>query len=66
MFYEIDKLTYSLNRWNGTVEKVYGNLSHRKNIQNLDFYQVLGNHDHSGNATVQIEYSHLKGTNKCY
>lgn len=49
-------------RFVNTFEKVYGKLSTRQNIKNLDFWNVQGNHDHRGNATAQITYSHVKDT----
>merc|ERR1712037_68025 len=56
--YNIDDI-----RFNGTYENVYGFASERENIKNLDFYQILGNHDHRRNATAQVIYSHQKETN---
>ena len=53
-------------RWDGTVERMYGKTSNREFIKKLDFYQVMGNHDHRGNATVQIAYSLEKGKSEAF
>ena len=52
--YNIDDI-----RFNGTYENVYGFASERENIKNLDFYQILGNHDHRRNATAQVSWLKL-------
>jgi len=65
-FYDLGVESEYSHRWNGTVEQIYGKLSGRKNIQNLDFYQVLGNHDHHGNATAQVTYSWNQGLYKMF
>ena len=60
-FYDLGVDSEHSHRWNGTVENIYGKFSGRTNIQDLDFYQVLGNHDHHGNATAQVTYSLNQG-----
>ena len=51
-------------RFNGTYENVYGFASERENIKNLDFYQILGNHDHRRNATAQVSLLRIINKNK--
>ena len=46
-------------RWRVVFENVYGQTSERENLKKLDFYQILGNHDHRGNQTAQIIYDDL-------
>ena len=41
-------------RFHFTYELVYGKASEREVLKTLDFYQILGNHDHRDNATAQV------------
>jgi predicted MPP superfamily phosphohydrolase len=41
--------------WKKSYEDIYNGT----NIKNIDWYPVLGNHDHYGNETAEIEYSKI-------
>ena len=35
---------------------MYGRWSRRENLKKLNFWQIMGNHDHRGNQTAQVDY----------
>ena len=47
-------------RWEVVYENVYGRWSFRENLKKLDFYSIMGNHDHKGNQTAQLMYSQFR------
>ena len=55
-FYETGVKNIEDPRWKIVFENVYGRWSHRENLKKLDFWQILGNHDHRGNQTAQVDY----------
>ena len=57
-FYETGVKNIEDPRWKIVYESVYGRWSHRENLKKLDFWQILGNHDHRGNQTAQLDYMH--------
>ena len=44
-------------RWEVVYENVYGRWSFRENLKKLDFFSIMGNHDHRGNQTAQLMYA---------
>ena len=38
---------------------VWANVFNGSNIESVPFYVVAGNHDHYGNATAEVDYSHV-------
>ena len=46
-------------RWEVVYENVYGRWSFRENLKKLDFFTIMGNHDHRGNQTAQLMYAQV-------
>ena len=46
-------------RWEVVYENVYGRWSFRENLKKLDFFSIMGNHDHRGNQTAQLMYAQV-------